>query len=118
MWATVAYLVSLGVTALCRPGVARSFLEGFAANSARNLFEGALRGLVGLSFIGVAPVTRLPLASFCIGIFLIATALLMALLPRLHLRIARRATGPVVGMFPLFEFLSLGLAALLAWFII
>lgn len=118
LWAFVAFLAALGVTILWRPALARPFLAGFAASSAKNLLEAALRGLVGLSFMGAASSTRLPIASICIGLFLLATALLMAMLPRLHLSVARRATSLVFDIFPLFGLLALGLAALVAWFII
>ena len=117
LWAFVAYLVALGVTIFWRPDLGRSFLAGFAASPGRNFLEAALRGLVGLAFIGGASATRLPIASLCIGLFLLVTALLMALLPRLHRSVARRATDLVAGMLPLFGLLSLGLAALVAWFI-
>ena len=117
LWALVVYLLALGVTVLLSPRRARLFLGGFAADWRKNLLEAVLRGAAGISFIAAASTTRLPQASRFIGLFLLATAVIMALLPRVHARIARPAKRFVFAILPLFGFLSLALATLLGWFI-
>ncbi len=117
LWLFVAYLLALGVTALWWPGRARSFLGGFAADWRKNLLEAVVRGVAGLSLIAVASTTRAPEVSRFIGLLLLATAVLMALLPRVHRRFAQPATRFVGGILPLFGCLAIALAGLLGWFI-
>ncbi len=118
LWALVAYLLALSVAVLGWPRRAHSFLDGFAVGWRNNLLEAVLRGLAGLSFIAAASTTRAPEASRAIGLFLIATAMLMALLPHAHARIAGPAKRFVFAILPLFGLMALALAAILGWFII
>ncbi len=117
LWVFVAYLLILGVAALRWPARARSFLGGFAADWRKNLLEAVVRGLAGLSLIAAASTTRAPEVSRFIGLFLLATAVFMALLPRIHRRIAQPATRFVGAILPLFGCLAITLAGLLGWFI-
>lgn len=116
LWCFAAYLLALGIAALFWPGRARAFLSGFAANWRNNLLEATLRGLAGLAFVAAASATRMPQVSRIVGMFLLATALLMALLPRLHAHFAARATKRIFSILPLFGLLSIALAILLVWF--
>lgn len=118
LWALVIYLLTLAATALILPSRARAFLDGFASDWRANLFEASVRALAGLAFIAAASTTKLPQAGRLIGVFLFATAVLMALLPGLHQRFARPATRFIFSILPLFGLLSVGLACALVWFII
>lgn len=117
LWAAILYLLVLGVAVLGRPRRARSFLAGFAANWRANLLEAVLRAIAGLAFIAAASTTRAPQASRLIGLVLVVTALLMALLAGTHRRFAGLASRLVFSIFPLFGVMALALAALLAWFL-
>ena len=117
LWGFALYLLALGTAALLAPQHARRFLRGFAANWRNNFLEAALRGLVGLAFVGAAATTRAPHVSRVIGLFLFVTAVLMAFLPRLHARFAPRATRFVFTILPWFGLLAIVLAGLVGWFI-
>lgn len=112
-----AYLAGLGLAVLLRPAAARAFLAGFAQTRHANWIEAALRALVGVAFIVAAGRTQHPPFALVIGLFLVATAVLMLVLADAHRRFAARATASLAGVFPLFGAASLALAAALLWFI-
>jgi hypothetical protein len=117
LWGFAFYLLALGLAVLWVPRRARSFLGAFAANWRNNVLEALLRGLAGLSFVAAASTTRSAEASRIIGLFLVATAVLMALFPQVHARFAGPAIRFVFAILPLFGCLAIGLAILVGWFI-
>ena len=117
LWATAAYLLVLGVTAIVTTARTRIFLVGFAQTTSANLVEGGLRLLVGLTFIAASGRTRGPTVSLIIGWFLVVTAVAMLLLPSLHRRFAATTTSRVASVLPLVGIGSILLALALAWFI-
>ncbi len=117
LWLAVAYLFLLGTAVLITAARARKFLSGFAQDKLVNNIEAGVRALVGLAFVGAAKETKNALLAVVVGMFLIVSALLLALLPKLHRRFAPQATAVVFRVFPLFGVLAIALAVILGWFI-
>ncbi|AMW03724.1 hypothetical protein [Gemmatimonas phototrophica] len=83
------YLISLGVTAAIAPPRAKRFLEAHASTVRAHVLELALRLVVGLAMMLAAPaMLGTELVRFGGGV-LVATTLVLAVLPwRLHQRFA------------------------------
>jgi hypothetical protein len=83
------YLLALGAGALVQPATARRFLGGFATTPQLHYTELALRILAGAAFVLNAPRMAFGSAILVFGWILIATSLVLALVPwRLHQRFA------------------------------
>lgn len=117
LWAFAAYLVLLGLAAFLTPDKVRSFLRAFASSAHVNVLEAALRALVGLALIAAAATTRDEGVARFVGVFLIVTAILMAILPGPHRRFAAVAVPPLLNRLNLFGSVTLILAAALIWFL-
>ncbi|MCB1553017.1 MAG: hypothetical protein KDJ14_04340 [Xanthomonadales bacterium] len=86
------YLLVLGAAAIFRPALASAFLLGFASTAWLHFAELALRVLVGACLLVAAP--SMPGADVfrMVGVVLVATSVLMALVPwRFHRQFAERA---------------------------
>ena len=84
-WIAVAaglWLIALGVYMLVQPRGALAALARMGGSTPIHFGEMALRILIGLALIGAAPGSRFPLAVTVIGGFLIASALVLLILPR------------------------------------
>lgn len=88
------WLLAVGVWMLWRPDVARRALAGMASTPSIHFGEHALRGLVGLAFVGAADLSRAPTVFVVFGGFLAASSLVIVLAPRRwHVRYAEFWAG-------------------------
>ena len=76
------WLIALGVYMLIQPRGALAALARMGGSTRIHLGEMALRILIGLAMIGAAAGSRFPLAVTVIGSFLIASAVVLLILPR------------------------------------
>lgn len=84
-WLTVAagaWLVGLGVYMLVQPRNALAALGRMGSSPVIHISEMGLRILAGVALVGSAPGSRLPLTLTAIGSFLVASAILLLILPR------------------------------------
>lgn len=106
--AAAGYLLLLGGSALVRPKLAAQFLGGFATTPTLHFAELAIRLLIGSAFVFSAPRLAYGTAIAAVGWVLIATSVLLALVPwRLHRRFAAWSVPRALQYLPL-----IGLAAL------
>jgi len=106
--AAAGFLVVLGGSALVRPALAKQFLGGFATTRALHFLELALRSVIGGAFIVSAPRLAFGSAIAAFGWVLLATSLLLALLPwRLHQRFAAWSVPQALPYLPLIGIASL-----------
>lgn len=86
------YLFALGASCFVRPTSAAKFLLGFASTAFVHYLELALRVLVGVALVHKAPALPNPWVFNIFGWMLVATSLVMCLVPwRWHRRFAQRA---------------------------
>lgn len=109
LWLASAYLLGLGLVAIVNPPVAHRFLAGFAQTRRANWAEAIVRGTCGLALVAVARMLPMPAVAVGAGIFLLATAALMPILPDAHRRIAARS---VAGIARYMRFVGVGAIAL------
>ncbi|MES2755579.1 MAG: hypothetical protein V4659_13060 [Pseudomonadota bacterium] len=89
-----AWLVALGVLGIVRPERARTYIGTMGGTHRINLIEQALRLTVGVGFVAAAAASQAPRLFEIVGWFLIATAVLLALIPlKWHNGFARHAAG-------------------------
>ena len=82
IFAAVGWLAFVAKVCLVRPESARAGLAAMGSTPAIQFGEHALRGLAGLAMVLRAEVSKAPLAFEAIGWFVVATSLLIVLLPR------------------------------------
>jgi hypothetical protein len=78
---TGLFLVALGAAALFKPGVASTFLLGFARTPTKHYAELAVRFIVGVALVVHAGSSASPLEFKSFGAVLILTTACMALFP-------------------------------------
>lgn len=84
-----AYLLVLGGGALLRPEIARRFLGGFASTPRAHFLELTLRVVAGAALVRSAPTMAFTQGIALFGWMLIATSLVLAVVPwRFHQRFA------------------------------
>ena len=84
------YLLALGVTCFVQPKRAKRFLESHASSARAHFFELALRLVAGTAFVLAAPVMMVPRIFALLGWVLIATTVVLCVVPwRVHQRFAR-----------------------------
>lgn len=109
---TGLYLVALGGCALLRPAWARAFLLGHAGTAGRHYLELALRLLVGVALLVLAPELPWPRVFTMAGRILVVTTLVLALVPwRRHQAFARRSVPQALRFLPLLGAVSLAVGA-------
>ncbi len=83
------YLLALGGGALLRPTLAKQFLGGFARTPRAHFLELTLRVLAGAALVRSAPIMAFTAGIALFGWILIATSLVLAVVPwRYHQRFA------------------------------
>lgn len=78
---TGLYLLTLGATALLRPELAKGFLGGFVSSAATHMLELTLRILAGAALVSAAPRMPATLVLSTFGWVLIATSVVLLILP-------------------------------------
>lgn len=92
------YLLLLAVCAFAIPGRTQAFLLAFASSARVHRVELLVRLMVGAAFIQRAPAMTFPHVFKAFGWLLLATTVIMALLPwRLHRRFAEAAVPHAIG---------------------
>lgn len=76
------WLVGLGVWMAARPELALRVLGRMGSSPTIHFGEMGVRALIGVGFLVAASVSRFPTAIAIVGGFLIATALILSVLPR------------------------------------
>lgn len=110
------YLVVLGGAAFVAPSLARRFLLGFAATPTRHYAEMAARLCLGAAFVIAAPALAFSGPFRLFGWVLLATTLVLVLVPwRWHDRFARRVVPEALRFLPLLAVCSASLGALVLW---
>lgn len=92
-------LFQVGLAAVCfiAPKRAVDFLGAFASSRKAHLIEMALRLVAGGAFLINAPAMRFPSAFLLFGWVLIASSVVLLILPwRLHQRFAEQYAAPVI----------------------
>ncbi len=111
-----AFLALLGVMTFVTPLRVKAFLLGFAATPLRHYFELAVRIAVGLAFILASPRLPAPAAFLVVGIVLLGTTAVMAILPfRMHQAFAKRSVPSALPYLPLIGLASLAAGLAVAW---
>ena len=115
VWASACCLLGLGALVFIRPAVVHRFIYGFVALQRIDFLEVALRLIVSLAFVAVAPETKLPFLFFWIGVALAITAIPMMFLHRFQRRQAVWAIPFAKRILPLMGISAIALGALIAW---
>lgn len=111
-----AYLLALGVCALVVPARTRRFLLAFASTPWVHGLELALRLLAGAALLMRAPALPWPAVFTGLGWLLVATTLVLAVLPfRWHQQFARRTVPQALRFLPLLGLASALLGGGLLW---
>ena len=76
------WLIGLGIWAIIKPKAALIGLSKMGSTDLINYTELGLRFFVGLAFIGGASLFKLPQLSMIFGWFLVATSIILMLIPR------------------------------------
>lgn len=76
------WLIGLGIWAMFQPRLALIGLSKMGSTNLINYTELGLRLIVGWAFIGGASLFKLPQASMIFGWFLVATSIILILIPR------------------------------------
>jgi hypothetical protein len=118
VWASVAYLVVLGLMIFIRPAVVMRFFEGFASSARINTLEAVLRLLIGLAFMAVSKDTRFPVVFFGFGAVLAVTAIPLMFLYGLHTRQRVWVIPLVKRILPLMGAIAIAIGLLIAWALI
>ena len=114
--AVAIFFLTLGLTALIRPGNAKRFLLGFAKSALKHYAELATRIVVGGAMLVVAPHSAHPAALTAFGWLLIATTAVMVLVPwRVHCRFAEASVPKALRFLPMIGISSVVLGGLLLW---
>lgn len=90
----------LGLAAVCffTPQRAIAFLGAFASSRKAHLIEMALRLVAGGAFVVHAPVMRFPTAFLLFGWAMVASTVVLLILPwRMHQQFAEKYAAPVIG---------------------
>jgi hypothetical protein len=104
------FLVALGLAALLRPRLARTFLLGFAASPTKHYMELAVRFAVGCALVLASPALPGAMAFSLFGWVLLATTSLMLFIPwRKHRAFAQVSVPKALRYLP-----AVGLASLAA----
>jgi hypothetical protein len=113
---SAAYLLALGACALVAPARTRRFLLAFASTPGLHGLELALRLLVGVALVLRAPAMPWPALFTGLGWLLVATTLVLAVLPfRWHQRFAQRSVPQALRFLPLLGLASALLGGGLMW---
>jgi hypothetical protein len=115
VWASASCLLALGALVFIRPAVVHRFIYGFVGSQRIDFLEVALRLIVSLAFVAVAPETKLPFVFFWIGVALAMTAIPMMFLHRFQRRHAEWAITFAKRILPLMGISAIALGALIAW---
>ncbi|AKS43390.1 hypothetical protein [Wenzhouxiangella marina] len=108
------FLIALSQLCFIAPDLSARFLGGFAQTLPRHLLEMSLRMLVGLALVLAAPDLAWPLAMGLFGWVLIATSMVLLILPwRWHRAFAERVLPPLIDRVWLFGLLSLPLGVVM-----
>lgn len=114
------YLLVLGIGSLVRPETAKRFLGGHATTLPLHITELSLRVLTGSALVLTAPRMAVSAAFLAFGWVLIATSILLALVPwRLHQRFAAWSVPQATKHMPLIGIASIagGLGVIAALFL-
>jgi hypothetical protein len=113
---TATYFLSLGVLALARPEIVKVFLRAHAGSRSAHFAELAIRILVGIAFLASSARLMLPALFDWFGWTLIATSILLLVLPwHLHRRFAGWSVPQATRNMKLFAAGSLVCGFLLVW---
>ncbi len=118
VWASIAYLLALGVLAFLRPASVNRFLDGYVTSKGINFLEAALRLVAGLAYMAVSPDMQLSALFFTFGAILAISAIPMMLLYETHKRYAAWAIPFAKRILPLMAVMSIALGALITWALI
>jgi hypothetical protein len=114
--ASGAFLIGVGVLGLVRPVQAQRFFLGFATSARKHYLEVAVRMLVGAAFVVAAPRMAASVAASVVGWVLLATTVIMLLVPwRMHRAFAERTVPKALGYLPLLAVSSVAAGAAIIW---
>ncbi|MEH8018453.1 hypothetical protein MN202_14520 [Rheinheimera muenzenbergensis] len=110
------FLLGLAAVSLVNPRLAVRFLHGFASSARAHYSEVGLRLIVGAALVVAAPEMRFSTAFMLFGWLIIATSIVLLLVPwRWHQRFAQSVLPPLTTRVWLFAVLSLPLAVTLLY---
>jgi hypothetical protein len=110
------FFIALGGASLVTPRRASRFLLGFAGSPSRHYAELTARFLVGGAFVIAAPRISAPGVFTLFGWLLLATTVVLLLMPwHWHHRFAGRAVPAALPFLPVMGVASLGLGGLVLW---
>ena len=113
------FLIALGGASLFAPAKAKVFLLGFATSAFTHYLEMVLRLVVGASILSQAPHLMFPVVFTVFGWMMVATTVVLLLLPwKWHRRFAEKAVPPALRYLPLFGVVSLALGLVLVIFLL
>jgi hypothetical protein len=115
VWASAAFLLSLGALVFTRRAIVHRFIDGFVAAQRVDFLEVAVRLMVSLAFVAVSPETKLPLLFFWFGAGLAITAIPMMFLHRFQRRQAVWAIPFAKRILPLMGIAAIALGGLIVW---
>ena len=115
VWASVAYLLTLGALVFLRPAIVHRFFGGFVASWRINFLEAVVRLIVGLAFMGVSAETKLPAVFFWFGAALAVTAIPMMFLYRLHKRQGVWVLPLTRRILPLMGISAIAVGVMIVW---
>jgi len=118
VWASVAYLVALGLMIFIRPAVVMRFFEGFASSARVNTLEAVLRLIIGFAFMAASRDMKLPIVFFGFGAVLVVTAIPLMFLYRFHKSQAVWVFPLVRRILPLMGVIAIALGLLIVWALI
>ena len=111
--ATGGFFSALGGASLLAPSHASRFLLGFADSPSKHYAELGFRFLAGGAFVLAAPNVLFPTAFNFFGWVLVATTMVLLLIPwRWHHRFAQRAVPEALRFLPVIGACSLALGVL------
>jgi hypothetical protein len=118
VWASVAYLIAVGLLIFVRPAVVMRFFEGFASSARINTLEAVLRLIIGLAFMAVSRDMKFPVVFFGFGAVMAVTAIPLMFLYGLHTRQRVWVIPLVKRILPLMGVIAIALGLLIAWALI
>ena len=110
------FLLGLGVVALVRPQSARQFLLGFAASASRHYLELAVRLAIGAALVAASPRMAASQMVAGAGWVLLATTVVMLLVPwQSHRAFAKRTVPRAMHYLPAIGVTSIVGGASILW---
>lgn len=111
-------LFQLGLAVVCffLPKTTVSFLGAFANSAKAHYLEMALRLVAGGAFVISAPVMRFPTAFLIFGWAMVASTVVLLILPwRMHQQFAEKYAAPVIGKARLMGVFALALGSIILY---